>query len=456
MSLASRSSRSIRRRAARRGNSRRGLSTIWLLIALPTLLVLFCFVINIANLWLARVELENALEAAALAAVLEWGQAGGGPTADPRDAGVAYAAANRVRGMELVIATNLDPAPGPGNPNENLTCDVQKTPPMGNLIFGAIIDDDPLTFDAGAIPSCTSADVLIEICKANAASATVPDMFGVFYRDGTPGVSITAVEIELPIPLDDMGNPQDPDDWPYWDTSFATNGRKPKVSISDDPDDKNLNNSNPAPIVPPINGTDETYDARGLNVAPTVPSGGNPENSDWSCPNPNGSGICFNFDDLVPGETERARTLRINFNPGEFEPPSNPNDDSTWEFIRFGASLNGFGPPAYPGGDNNDGDMFGLYGAKARVFFSDNTSCEVEFVDTGGDDDRSEAVCGGGTGEPFAVRAQAIVNVPIMCGPFFLFAEDSYCVSANATAMYDCNTGRARLVRIRNENFICP
>ena len=138
--------------------SRRGISTLWLLIALPTLLVMFCFVVNIANLWLARVELENALESAALAAVLEWGENGGGATSDARDSGVAYALANRVRGVNLVIDPNLDPMPGGGNPNENLTCTLNKQPAEGNLIFGAITNTAPTTFESSSAAGCGVGD----------------------------------------------------------------------------------------------------------------------------------------------------------------------------------------------------------------------------------------------------------------------------------------------------------
>ena len=50
---------------------------------------MFCFVLEAANMWLARAELENALESAALAAVKTWGDANGGSTFTPRQIGVA-------------------------------------------------------------------------------------------------------------------------------------------------------------------------------------------------------------------------------------------------------------------------------------------------------------------------------------------------------------------------------
>jgi hypothetical protein len=135
---------------------RRGSATLWMVIWLPCLLTLFCVLIGVANLWLARVELENALEAAALTAVKEWGTAGGGDTSDPRDAGVAYAAANIVRGHPVVIGTNFDSVSG--GPNENQECEpagATVMPPTGNLVFGAIDDSDPdnVIFDASIAPS---------------------------------------------------------------------------------------------------------------------------------------------------------------------------------------------------------------------------------------------------------------------------------------------------------------
>jgi hypothetical protein len=126
-----------------------------MVIWLPCLLALFCVLVGVANLWLARVELENSLEAAALSAVKEWGDAGGGDTANARDVGVQYAGANIIRGQPVVIGPNYNAAKGP---NQNDVCDPTDetvSPPNGNLVFGAIDDSDPddVVFDAGAAPS---------------------------------------------------------------------------------------------------------------------------------------------------------------------------------------------------------------------------------------------------------------------------------------------------------------
>jgi hypothetical protein len=159
-------------RRKRRRRLRRGSATLWLVIWLPCLLVLFCVLVGVANLWLARVELENALEAAALAAVKEWGDQCGGDTCASRNVGVAYAAANTVRGRPLEIHANYaghdfsSHGTGPfhlatnshsHNPNQNAQCRLDGDC-RGILIFGAIRGDSDcpgdVTFHAGLRPKC--------------------------------------------------------------------------------------------------------------------------------------------------------------------------------------------------------------------------------------------------------------------------------------------------------------
>ena len=70
------------------------------------LLVLFAVVVEGVHLWLARVELENAMEAAALAAVKEWAAWPSGPdsgwTHAARIVGQQYAAANTILRTDLL------------------------------------------------------------------------------------------------------------------------------------------------------------------------------------------------------------------------------------------------------------------------------------------------------------------------------------------------------------------
>jgi Flp pilus assembly protein TadG len=91
---------------------RRGMVTLWTLLFVVVLLTILYVVIQVAQLWLARQKLENALEAAALAAAKHWGDAGGRSVnvAAAQARGEAYAAANTVNGVPLDL-TNTAIAP---------------------------------------------------------------------------------------------------------------------------------------------------------------------------------------------------------------------------------------------------------------------------------------------------------------------------------------------------------
>ncbi len=134
----------IRRLPVRSRHCRRdGAATLWILLSLPALLVVLLIVVDVGNVWVARAELENALEATALAAVREWGTASPAPgtnaTNPARARGLALAAANHVRGAALAIDMNQGTFQATNNPNENRLCDPALGPPAaGNLVFGTI------------------------------------------------------------------------------------------------------------------------------------------------------------------------------------------------------------------------------------------------------------------------------------------------------------------------------
>lgn len=94
---------------------RRAVATLWLILFLPVFLVALCVVVDIGTIWLARAELEDGLEAAALAGSVPW-EAANVPRIDPlppppdladdalaRAAAIAMAAANSVRGQPIVL-----------------------------------------------------------------------------------------------------------------------------------------------------------------------------------------------------------------------------------------------------------------------------------------------------------------------------------------------------------------
>jgi hypothetical protein len=156
---------------------RRGSATLWLIMWLPCLMALFCLLLGVANLWLSRVELENAMEAAALAAVKQWAEDPNAGTSAARQAGVAYAQANLVRGQPVVIGTNENA----GGSNENDTCTLAMSPPRGNLIFGSTDHSDPdnIIFDAGGNPSCQQGNERFAV-RAQAILPLPAPAFGAF------------------------------------------------------------------------------------------------------------------------------------------------------------------------------------------------------------------------------------------------------------------------------------
>jgi Flp pilus assembly protein TadG len=119
--------------------SRRGAIVVWFIVATPVLLTLLCVMLEVANLYLARQELHNALEAAAQAAVKDWADNGGGDTLQSRIVGNSYALANTINGVPVDLSS-IDPTlnyAGPGQPCNQNTCN------SGVLVFGAITSDNP-------------------------------------------------------------------------------------------------------------------------------------------------------------------------------------------------------------------------------------------------------------------------------------------------------------------------
>ena len=94
---------------------RQGTVTLWTLLFVVVLLTMLYVVVQVAQLWLAREKLENAVEAATLAAAKQWGDAGGGSAniAAAQARGEAFATANTVNGVPLdltdtAIAPSVD------------------------------------------------------------------------------------------------------------------------------------------------------------------------------------------------------------------------------------------------------------------------------------------------------------------------------------------------------------
>jgi hypothetical protein len=430
-----------RRTAARR---RRGSATLWMVIWLPYLLALFTVMVGVANLWVARVELENALEASALAAVKHWGEAGGGDTLVPRMVGVNYAKANSVRANPLVIGLNYNPA---GGPNQNDQCIVGMTPPTGNLIFGAIDDSDPdnVIFNAGIGPTCSAGTVLFDATAEGPGNLAQDNAWGIAFqcRPETPAdLRIVRIIIDLQASggsgLFDLGA-DGPVDGPV---------------VSDD---------SPEPLI------SQTCDQTTFSQSDVV-----------GFPNPAAQIVFTPTGGLSP-------TLTI-----DFLPFGGDDGFAMSDRFRFGALTT----DVSSGNGHDDGDGIGRDGTKVTIFFelggiplppvtgtfvdnntegSNDRLCPPEVSPCNGslivhpafisnlpippssannNNGQSYGLVSGAGNRKFAVRAQSIFEIQPLGGFPFVGALTQYCIQAKATAEFDCTTRRSRLIRI--DTFTCP
>lgn len=429
-------SRSVRPRRA----SRRGISAVWLIVWIPLLMILSCLMLDVANVWLARVELENGLEAAALAAVKEWAESTSPtPNFDARRVGVAYACQNRVRGLPIVIGTNYDPNADPNtNPNENLDCCITAgTPPTGNLVFGAIDRSDPAnpnTFNAGLAPSCGVGSVLFDVGGNGTGAIQGENAWGIAFREGDPGnpnLRIVRVEINLRAKAGTTGV--------FLPATY--------VLSSHDTAPPNC-----AQVAVHDNSGNCQLDVVGLLPANITQSftGGN-------------TVLVFTFPDVVG----------IGFEPGDR--------------FRFGVGTSGVSS----GNGSDDGDGIGRDGVEVTVFFNNATQRTGEFFDntdkkndcldpaavepvTGSlivhptgipdlpcppasaanNNGQSYGTLRNSSGQEYAVRAQARVEVPTLWRSLFGTCVVPHCVTVKTTAVYNCDSGRPKLIRL--DRYICP
>jgi Flp pilus assembly protein TadG len=424
-----------------RWSRRRGSATLWMVMWLPCLMVLFCVLVGVANLWLARVELENALESAALAAVKQWGDAGGGDTLAARQVGIDYAHANAVRRKPVGINSNYRAS---GGANQNDQCQVGMAPPTGNLIFGAVDHTDPnnLVFNAGIFPSCGLGTVLIDASANGSGNLAQDSAWGIsFYKvaSSPATLQITRVVIDL-------------------DGNGGSGSFTGSAVITD---------NSPQPAVLDSNG----------NSQPDLVGFTDPSNQiKFSYPSPGKLQIDFFADNDPQGGTDSN-----GFAPGDR--------------FRFGQDVTGVSS----GNAKNDGDGIGSDRATATVYFSlggiplppltgsvgtfiDNTETNIPpmtaivspvtgtlivnpaqipdlpppAANSSNNNGQSYVVIGAsgiGNGR-YGVRAQADIPVqPLGFGSFLGFVGE-YCVRAKATAEYDCATRRVRLIRV--QTFLCP
>ncbi len=444
----------------RQPRRRAGIAALWIVLVLPLLVLLIFFAVNIGNQWNARVELENSLEAAALAAVKEWAEGDGDSTLPARLVGQQYAAANYIGRCPVEIGLNYDP--DDGGVNENAECCL----PDGNFVFGAVFEDendpDRLIFNAGERPSCGIGEVLFDASAqgGGGGGGGKPDDDGAVSDNNWWGISFQYIE----------------------DDVLREDVRITKIEI-----DLRAKPGTIGRFSGPVELSDNWVGDTGTNFKVNCPGKG--QNPDLEQDDISGFSDPDNQIQFSIGGVDNS-VLTI-----EFFPDDDGDDDgfASCDRFRFGLELVDVG---LDGGGNtsNDGDGVGYDSVGVKVYFNDsdepgaegafvnedekkNDCCKAAQLPNGCDsltpnpagipdlpcppsssakNNGQSYVLTGGTGGSgkFAVRAQAKVPVPnlmsnfcgIGCGPSY--------VTACTTAIYDCTEGRPRLVRI--DKYICP
>jgi Flp pilus assembly protein TadG len=485
------------RRPLPTGN-RRGAITVWLILAIPVLMTLFCLLLEVGNLWLARIELTNALESSSLAAVKEWGDNGGGDTWIPRNVGNTYAMANTVNGS-IVDLMLVDDDTYPLNYDEDEECN-QNACSLGVLVFGvvSINEFDEFVFDCCETAGCGGPfNVQLDVTGDGNLFSGENNEWGISVQPtGVPdtGVRVTRVIYRLP----DMFMALDP----VFD--FSSDPATVSDNLVDNLGD-NLVQCDASPdelICPPDPTEMGTSQADVFGVDPNevqfyinVPYGDDGMDGRLECEA--GSGT------LVAGPTGiMSKTLAVEFCNPEVDPMCEPFDPG--DRIRFGALVTDLG------GSQIDGDEIGQMMTEVTICFSDGTHVQLVFEDTHHREMGQDGSCanvtfpswgqcetpgrkgmtfplitdGGGsglppdvpppasqgnmnngqsltstddegTGRPFAVRAQATYEVPSICCQFCGIPIGPFTVSAKADALYDCTLRQPRLYHLEDRNYHC-
>lgn len=198
--------------------ARSGIATVWVIVSLPVVILLFVVVVELANLWLARAELEHALEAGASAGVKTWAElseddAHAAPndetkTNAAREAARAAAAANNVRGQSVQLGLNDDADTDADADHNNASCD-------GDIILGGA-DKTTFTFNELADVGCGRSEeveeeifVTVELFVQTADTSADSSSFFISLDD-TAGEdpftgSITQIRVNLRNPASDFG-----------------------------------------------------------------------------------------------------------------------------------------------------------------------------------------------------------------------------------------------------------
>jgi len=396
-------------------------------------------VVEIGNIYVAQAQLENALEAAALAAVLEWGgEPPAASTADARLVGEEYGNANEVCGQRLGDLDPIDPnyqaAPG-GDANDNASC-------SGDLVFGAVSFAEPFVFQANVEPQCT-----VEQQYGTATMKFSVDTTGCRNPGDTPGSVTTTFRC--------------PEGWTFeFDAATGAAATSSVVSVT---------------IQLRAAGTDNgqfDFDTRTTPPAPTQEVYGvapNPDPREGYGPFVHASsdvpaGDVSFYQDFagtisVPvNGTAQSDTLTVLITPGVFQ---------VGDALVIGVDTDMMGPDGGegdPADTRDDGRDAKFAGADFKLTFTfdngailiiDATEPEVldannkTFINSGRAKDLSVIIPGTGS---YGVHAQKTISVPSLCGGV-LGINTSFNVCAEATALWRCDIEDVSLIHL--SDFQC-
>lgn len=403
--------------------ARAGIATVWIIAGVPAMACLLCLVIEVGNLWLARVELRNALDAAALSAVKTWGE--GGSTAAARLEGQTTAGLNTITGTSLTLGLNSG---GGINGNASNT---------GDILLGAISGTPgALTFDCNGTPSCTTGTVNLTI-------AVETDSSGDTFADPTTatGDAETSFRIE----------------------SFTQTLGTGAVLQSVEFDLSGMQ-------VTPVSGggagipqaDDGIFDLRAIGNSDNNFSIGNP-NTKPSLIGVNLSGTTPTFTFSGGNGTDQFTSALVSFSPS-----ISPGLPATNQFFfgtdtdEVGGNVGGGGGVTAQdfggdfgtdGGGGSGNDPFTSTGATVRVTVSGQTFTGTLIRVSA---DRSEVTIVGNLtgGDSFGVRTSATVAVNGVCDTLFGTSVGPFNVTSLSYARYQCSNGPPELVRI--QTFTCP
>jgi Flp pilus assembly protein TadG len=409
-----------RYRAGQQCRNRSGISTIWVIVAVPVVMAMFVFVLDIAHIWLARTELKNALDAAALSGAQTWGN--GGSTAAARGDTNDAASANTVLGSIVTLDTTTG-----GCTNGNVSNALN----VGEIVLGAISDTGTtVIFDCNSTPSCItgtfSVDIEVNTLPAGGGDTfTTPDAFRVLnYTTTVSSPQLTSIRFLLQsgTMVNEGGG------------SMADNGffdfRPGGTS------DNNTGADFSGIGTPDISDTFTTFGATGgVTASPIATAGTTPT------------------------------SLQINFS--SFDP-------NAADSIQFGVDTDRVGPDG--GGVEVSVADFGGHFGTGHVGASGTTDIgvtvqvtiagqtfqgilEADLTTLDTRENRSTVTIAGtfsSGGQGFAVRTRKTIQVRSI-GPTFLgLGLGPYNVSAESFAQFVCSNGPPRLVHVDSITCVCP